>query len=77
MVSNAVGVARERRPVEAADLRAWLELTAEAESTLQEQLDRKRERADKMEEAQEEAWRLCEELESERSKGFWLRLFGG
>jgi len=26
---------------------------------------------------QEETWRLCEELEAERSKGFWRRLFGG
>jgi hypothetical protein len=25
---------------------------------------------------QEEARRLCEELEDERSKGFWRRLFG-
>ena len=29
------------------------------------------------EEAQEEARRLREELEAERSKGFWRRLFGG
>jgi chromosome segregation ATPase len=29
------------------------------------------------EEAQEEARRLHEELEAERSKGFWRRLFGG
>lgn len=45
-----VGVACARRTVEAANLRVWLELTAEAGSTLQEQLNRERERADKIEE---------------------------
>ena len=85
----------ERRAAEAADLRARLELTAEAESTLRERLEQERERAAQeqaraeeaqrdaeqfireREEAQEETRRLREELESERSKGFWRRLFGG
>jgi len=71
----------ERRAAEAADLRARLELTAEAESTLQERLEQERERSEAIirerEEAQEEARRLREELEAERSKGFWRRLFGG
>jgi hypothetical protein len=50
-----------------------LELTAVAESTLREQLERERERADRMEERAEQ---LRGELEAERSKGFWARLFG-
>ena len=44
-----------------------LELTEVAESTLREQLERERERADQME----------AELKEERGKGFWRRLFGG
>ena len=50
----------ENRAAEAADLRARLELTAEAESTLKERVEK-----------------LETELEAERSKGFWRRLFGG
>ncbi len=53
---------------------ARAELTERTESTLREERDRLlRER----EEAQEEARRLREELEAERGKGFWRRLFGG
>jgi|SRR5215213_5590836 len=44
-----------------------LELTEITESTLREQLERERERADRLE----------EELRDERSRGFWARLFGG
>lgn len=47
-------------------LEGRLELTEVAESTLREQLHRERERADRAEAA----------LETERSKGFWSRLFG-
>jgi len=43
-----------------------LELTEVTESTLREQLERERERADRLE----------EELQTERSKGFWARLWG-
>src|SRR3954467_1151015 len=50
----------EQRAAEAAGLRARLELTAEAESTLKERVEK-----------------LEEELQAERSKGFWRRLFGG
>jgi excisionase family DNA binding protein len=50
----------EERAAEAASLRTRLELTAEAESTLKERVER-----------------LEAELEAERSKGFWRRLFGG
>ena len=51
-------------------------LRAEQEKLLEE-LARERERADRLKGAQEEADRLREELEAERSKGFWRRLFGG
>ncbi len=66
-----------QRSQETSELRTRLELTAQAESTLREQLERERERADKLEGIQEEASRLRAELEAERSKGFWRRLFGG
>jgi len=49
----------EERAAEAAGLRARLELTAEAESTLKERVAK-----------------LEAELEAERSKSFWRRLFG-
>jgi hypothetical protein len=52
---------------EAADLRARLQLTAQAQSTLEEEAQGLREERD----------RLRAELEAERSKGFWSRLFGG
>jgi chromosome segregation ATPase len=93
-VIQALSARLETRVAEAADLRARLELTAKAESTLQAERDRlladvkrereekgrERERAElleqKRQQAQEEAQRLREELEAERSKGFWQRLFG-
>jgi hypothetical protein len=56
------------------EMRARAELTATTESTLRESLERERERADKLEERTE---KLRGELEAERSKGFWARLFGG
>jgi hypothetical protein len=49
-----------------------LELTEQAESTLRESLERERERADRLEERAEQ---LRGELEAERIKGFWARLF--
>ena len=58
---------------EAADLRARLELTERTESSLCEDLERVRE---ERQQHQEEADRLRKELEIERSKGFWPRLFG-
>jgi len=58
---------------EAADLRVRLELTERAESSLREDLERVR---DQRQRHQEEAERLRGELEAERSKGFWRRLFG-
>jgi excisionase family DNA binding protein len=56
------------------EMRARAELTATTESTLRESLERERERADRLEEITEQ---LRGELEAERSKGFWSRLFGG
>lgn len=60
-----------------------LELTAEAESTLRDQLDRERELADvdreylqgQLQEAQEERRRLAEELETAR-RPWWRKIFG-
>jgi hypothetical protein len=66
---------------EAAQLRTRLELTEQAESTLraerdqlQQDLERERELR---REAQQESMHLAADLEAERSKGFWRRLFGG
>ena len=62
----------EFRAAEAAELRTRLELTAQTQSTVEEErirleeaLARERERAEQ----------LQAELETERSKGFWERLF--
>jgi chromosome segregation ATPase len=89
-----------------AELRARLELTERAESTLREELERERrqlqedvqrERSERLQaqekakqleqerarleaehrQAEEESAALREELEAERGKGFWRRLFGG
>ncbi len=62
----------ETRTAEAADLRARLELTEKAESTLRESLDRERERADAL---QLEKDRLRTELEEARLS-WWRRFFG-
>lgn len=56
----------EARTHEAGDLRARLELTERAESTLREALDRERERADRLE----------AELLEERGRSWWRRLIG-
>jgi hypothetical protein len=58
----------------AAEYRARLELTERTESSLREDLERVREERRRH---QEEAERLRVELEAERSKGFWRKLFGG
>jgi hypothetical protein len=57
----------ETLAMELGHTRGRLELTEKTESTLREQLERERERADRLE----------EELRVEQSKGFWARLFGG
>jgi len=48
-------------------MRTRLEITEEAQSTIEDEAKRLR----------EENEHLREELEFERSKGFWKRLFGG
>jgi predicted nuclease with TOPRIM domain len=53
---------------------ALAELTVRAETSLREDLERVRE---KRAHHQEEAERLRAELEAERARGFWQRLFGG
>jgi DNA-binding transcriptional MerR regulator len=55
------------RSSEAADLRARLQLTERTQSSLEEEARALREERD----------RLRAELEAQRSKGFWSRLFGG
>jgi hypothetical protein len=55
------------RSTEAADLRARVQLTERSQSSLEEEARALREERD----------RLRAELEAERSKGFWSRLFGG
>lgn len=67
---------------------ARAELTERAESTLREDVERERQERSEAQrkvehleqerlQAQEEARQLREELEVERAKGFWRRLFGG
>jgi hypothetical protein len=56
----------ETRAAENAELRTRLELTEKADSTLREQLDRERERADRLEEELRVAQR-----------SWWRRMFGG
>jgi hypothetical protein len=56
----------ESRAAEAAELRIRLELTEKTQSTLEQERNQLQERVEKLE----------TELEAERSKGFWQRLFG-
>ncbi len=62
-------------------LEGRLELTAQAESTAREDLERERARAEaeraRADAERERAEDLRRELEAERSRGFWARLFGG
>jgi Helix-turn-helix domain len=75
----------EARIAEATELRTRLEITERAESSLREERERlladiERERSERdhyRQRVEEELQRLGEELEAERSKGFWRRLFGG
>jgi hypothetical protein len=53
---------------------ALAELTVRSETSLREDLERVREKRARH---QEEAERLRAELEAERARGFWQRLFGG
>ncbi len=62
-------------------LEGRLELTAQGESTAREDLERERARVEeerrRADAERERAEELRRELEAERSKGFWARLFGG
>lgn len=62
----------EARTAEAADLRARLEVSEKAESTLRESLERERQRADAL---QRDTQRLRTELEEARLS-WWRRFFG-
>jgi hypothetical protein len=86
MADNIADVLRElagrleERAASEAELRTRLELTEKAESTLREERERaladlEREREERRQ-AKNEAIQLRAELEAERSKGFWRRLFG-
>jgi len=63
----------ETRASEAAKLRTRLELTEKTQSTIEEERNRLAESLH----TEQQAEMLRKELEAERSKGFWQRLFGG
>ena len=69
-----LAVRLETRASEAAELRTRLELTEQTQSTMEEERNRL---AESLRQAEEQAEMLRKELEAERSKGFWQRLFGG
>jgi len=64
----------ETRASEAAELRSRLELAEQTQSTIEEERNRL---AGSLRQAEEQVEMLWKELEAERSKGFWQRLFGG
>jgi len=66
-VIRDMSVRLEKRTAEAVEMRTRLELTERAQSTTESEAERLR----------EENERLRAELEAERSRGFWRRLFGG
>ena len=68
-----LAVRLETRASEAAELRTRLELTEKTQSTIEEERNRL---AESLRQAEEQAEMLRKELEGERSKGFWQRLFG-
>lgn len=68
-----LAVRLENRAAEAAELRTRLELTEQTQSTIQEERNRL---AENLRWAEKQAEMLRIELEAERSKGFWRRLFG-
>jgi hypothetical protein len=69
-----LAVRLETRAAEAAELRTRLELTEQTQSSIEEERNRL---ADSLRQAEEQAEMLRKELEAERSKGFWRRLFSG
>ena len=69
-----LAVRLENRAAEAAELRTRLELTEKTQSTIEDERDRLLEELAREKERGEQ---LQAELEAERSKGFWQRMFGG
>ena len=69
-----LAVRLENRAAEAAELRTRLELTEKTQSTIEDERNRLLEELAREKERGEQ---LQAELEAERSKGFWQRLFGG
>ena len=69
-----LAVRLENRAAEAAELRTRLELTEKTQSTIEDERNRLLEDLAREKERGEQ---LQAELEAERSKGFWQRLFGG
>lgn len=69
----------ESRAAEAAELRTRLELTTQTQSSIEEERTRLEEalarEQGRAQDLQAEAKKLQAELEAERSKGFWRRLF--
>jgi chromosome segregation ATPase len=68
-----LAVRLETRAAEAAELRTRLELTEQTQSSIEEERNRL---AESLRQAEEQAETLRKELEAERTKGFWQRLFG-
>lgn len=68
-----LAVRLEDRAAEAAELRTRLELTAQTQSTIEAERNQLEKALTK---EQERAEQLQAQLEAERSKGFWKRLFG-
>src|SRR5215208_1811734 len=68
-----LAVRLENRAAEAAELRTRLELTEQTQSSIEEERNRL---VESLRQAEEQAEMLRNELEAERSKGFWQRLFG-
>jgi predicted nuclease with TOPRIM domain len=69
-----LAVRLENRAAEAAELRTRLELTEKTQSTIEQERHRLLE---ELAQEKERGEKLQAELEAERSKGFWRRLFGG
>jgi hypothetical protein len=68
-----LAVRLEARAAEAAELRTRLELTEITQSSMEEEKQRL---LDSLKQAEEQAETLRQQLEAERLKSFWQRLFG-
>ena len=77
LTERAESTMREERERLLEDLARERERAAQKQESAEEAREEAELFVKEREEAQEEARRLREELEAERSKGFWQRLFGG